>query len=66
MKYLEDIQYELRDQVKEPELGWTYQKGDSLYASYEDKADPNGEGVYFVIRISPEMRIEEYSCINNG
>lgn len=66
MKYLEDIQYEQRDQVKEPELGWTYKKGDSLYASYEDKADPNGEGVYFVIRISPEMRIEEYSCINNG
>lgn len=66
MQYLEDIRYNERDQVKDLQLDWTYEKDGKLYASYEDKADPNGEGVCFVIRISPEMRIEAYSCISNG
>ena len=66
MEYLDSIHYEQRDQVKDLQVQWTYKKGENLYALYEDKADPNGEGVYFVIRISPEMRIEAYSCISNG
>lgn len=66
MQYLENICYKERDQVKDLQLDWTCEKNGNLYASYEDKADPNGEGVYFVIRISPEMRIEAYSCISNG
>ncbi|MCR5567526.1 MAG: hypothetical protein K6F61_11795 [Clostridiales bacterium] len=66
MEYLENIHYEQRNQVKDLRVQWTFEKNGNLYACYEDKADPNGEGVYFVIRISPEMRIESYSCISNG
>ena len=66
MEYLENIHYEQRDQVKDLRVQWTFEKNGNLYVCYEDEADPNGEGVYFVIRISPEMRIESYSCISNG
>ena len=66
MEYLENIRYEQRDQVKDLQVQWTFEKDGNLYACYEDKADPNGEGAYCVMRISPEMRIEAYSGINNG
>ena len=66
MEFLDNIRYEKRDQVKDLQVQWIFKKNDHLYALYEDKSDPDGEGVSFVIRITPEMRIESYSCVSNG
>lgn len=66
MEFLDNIRYEKRDQVKDLQVQWTLEKNGSLYALYEDKSDEDGAGVTFVIRITPEMRIESYSCISNG
>ena len=66
MQFLENIRYEKIGQVKDLQVQWVFEKNGSLYASYEDKSDPEGEGVYFVIRITPEMRIEAFSCASNG
>ena len=66
MEFLENIRYAKIDQVKDLQVQWTLEKNGNLYASYEDKSDPDGEGVYFVIRITPEMRIEAFSTASNG
>ena len=67
MEFLENIHYNQIDQVKDLKLDWTFEKNGSLYASYEDKSDHgDGEGVNFVIRITPEMRIESFFREVNG
>lgn len=66
MQFLENIKFERIDQVKDLQVQWTFEKNGSLYAMYEDKSDPEGEGVYFVIRISPEMRIENFGGMARG
>lgn len=66
MQFLENIHYSGIEKVKDLQVQWVFEKNGNLYASYEDKSDPEGEGVYFVIRIAPEMRIEAFSCAGNG
>ena len=67
MEFLKNIHYDQIDQVKGLKADWTFEKNGSLYASYEDKSDHgDGEGVNFVIRISPEMRIESFFREVNG
>ena len=67
MEFLENTQYNEVDQVKDLRVQWTFEKNGNLYAMYEDKTDHgDGEGVNFVIRISPEMRIESFSRKVNG
>ena len=67
MEFLSNIHYDQIDQVTNLQLQWTYEKDGNLYASYEDRSDHgDGEGVNFVIRISPEMRIESFFREVNG
>ena len=69
MEYLDNIRYERKNEVKDLQVQWIYEKNGSTYALYEDKAEEHdGGGVSFVIRISPEkeMRIEDFHPISNG
>ena len=67
MEFLENIHYNGIGQVMDLQLQWTFEKNGNLYASYEDRSDHgDGEGINFVIRISPDMRIESFFREVNG
>lgn len=67
MEFLENIHYNTIGQVRDLQVQWTFGKNGNLYAMYEDKSDHgDGEGVNFVIRISPDMRIESFFTESNG
>ena len=67
MEFLENIHYNEIGQVMDLQLQWTFEKNGNLYASYEDRSDHgDGEGINFVIRISPDMRIESFFREVNG
>ena len=69
MEYLDNIHYARKNEVRDLQVQWIYEKNGSTYVMYEDKAEEHdGGGVCFVIRISPEkeMRIEDFHPIING
>lgn len=67
MEFLDNIRYERKDEVTDLRAKWTFEKDGNLYARYEENTEgTDGAAVCCVIRISPEMRIESYSCVRNG
>ena len=66
VQFLKDVHYGKADQVKDLELQWTFEKNGNLYASYEDRTDPEASGVTFVVKVAPEMWIESYCEVCNG
>ena len=53
--------------AEELNMTWTYEANGSVYAQYDGYLqDPNGDGVTIVMKLSPEMSIDFYSCISNG
>ena len=67
MDFLEKVNPELLNTVKDLKMEWMCNVNGTVYAEYhEEPLDQEGDGVLFVIRISPEMRIEYYSCVSNG
>ena len=69
MEFLDNIRYERKNEVKDLQVQWIYEKDGFTYVMYEDKAEEHdGSGVSFLVRISPEMemRIEDYHPISNG
>ena len=69
MEFLDKIHYERKNEVKDLQVQWIYEKDGFTYVMYEDKAEEHdGSGVCFLVRISPEMemRIEDYHPISNG
>ena len=67
MTFLRDINYERAEDVKDFRMQWMCELDGSTFALYEDNPpDQEGKGVSIVIRLSPEMRIESYSCVTNG
>ena len=67
MSFLEKANPELLKTVKDLKMEWIYEANGAVYAQYhEEPLDQEGDGVLFVVRISPDMRIEYYSCVSNG
>ena len=67
MDFLEKTNPELLETVKDLKMEWSYETDEGVYAQYhEDPLDQENDGVLFVIRISPDIRIEYYSCVSNG
>ena len=67
MDFLGKTNPELLNIVKDLKMEWMYESDGAVYAQYhEDPLDQAGDGVLFVIRISPTMRVEYYSCVSNG
>ena len=67
MGFLERISPEKLETVKDLKMEWMFEADGAVYAQYnEEPLDQEGDGVLFVVRLSPEMRIEYYSCVSNG
>ena len=67
MDFLSTVHPELLSTVKDLKMEWIYESDGAVYAQYlEHPLDQEGDGVLFVIRVRPEMRIEYYSCVSNG
>ena len=67
MDFLKFANPELLDIVKELKAEWTYETDGVLFAQYtEYPLEQETDGVLFVVRVSPEMKIEYYSCVSNG
>ena len=66
-EFLEKVSPETLSTVKDLKMQWIYEKDGAVYAQYhEDPLDQEGDGVLLVVRISPGMRIEYFSCVSNG
>ena len=68
MGFIRDVNPALLEFVKDLKAEWTYETDGETFAQYcEYPMDPEGdEGVLFIVKLSPELRIEYYSCESNG
>ena len=67
MGFLKEFSPEMLDVVKELKMEWIYEVNGAVYAQYNEyPLSQETDGVLFVVRLSPEMRIEYYSCVSNG
>ena len=67
LTYLENIHPQKREHINDLKMDWMCEAGGAVYAQYEEyPIDQNDDGVLFVVRLSPEMRIECYACVSNG
>ncbi len=61
--FIQEMNPDVLKTVKEFKMEWLYERYDHVYAQYiGESADANGKDVTFVVRISPELRIEFFSC----
>ena len=66
-EFLAKANPELAAAVQDLKMEWSYEAGGAIFAQYhEEPMNADGNGVLFVIRTSPEMRIEYYSSVSNG
>ena len=56
------------DYVKDLKAEWIYRTDGAVYAQYQEEplAQEEGQGVVFVVRLEPEIRIEYFCCYING
>lgn len=67
LAYLESAHPHKREHINDLKMDWICEAGGAVYAQYEEyPIDQNDDGVLFVVRLSPEMRIECYACVSNG
>lgn len=67
LAYLESAHPQKREHINDLKMDWICEAGGAVYAQYEEyPIDQNDDGVLFVVRLSPEMRIECYACVSNG
>ena len=65
--FLKEFSPEMLDVVKDLKMEWIYEVDGAVYAQYNEyPLCQESDGVLFVVRLSPEMRIEYYSCVSNG
>ncbi len=58
---------EVLGQVNDLKMEWIYEANGAVYAQYNEyPLNQNGDGVLLVVRISPNMQVEYYSCTANG
>ncbi len=67
MDFLGKVTPEVLESVKDLKMEWIYESNGAVYAQYNEyPLDQQGEGVLLVVRISPNMQVEYYSCTANG
>ena len=67
MNFMEKTTPEVLGQVNDLKMEWIYEANGAVYAQYNEyPLNQNGDGVLLVVRISPEMQVEYYSCTANG
>ena len=67
MSFLKEFSPEMTETVKDLKMEWIYEVNGAEYAQYNEyPLNQEGDGVLFVVRLSPELRIEYYTCVSNG
>ena len=67
LTYLESVHPQKREHINDLKMDWMCEADGAVYAQYEEyPIDQENDGVLFVVRLSPEMRIECYACVSNG
>ena len=67
MAFLKKVTPNVLKEVKDLKMEWIYEKNGAVYAQYNEyPLDQQGKGVLLVVRMSPEMQVEYYSCTSNG
>ena len=67
LAYLDSVHPQKREHINDLKIDWMCEADGTVYAQYEEyPIDQNDDGVLFVVRLSPEMRIECYACVSNG
>ena len=66
MDFLQKATPEVLNSVNDLKAEWTYEANGAVYAQYNEyPLNQQGDGVLLVVRISPNMQIEYYSCTAN-
>ena len=66
MDFLQKATPEVLNSVSDLKAEWTYEANGAVYAQYNEyPLNQQGDGVLLVVRISPNMQIEYYSCTTN-
>ena len=61
--FIQGVNPDLSKSLKELKTDWLYKRYDQVYAQYTGKTqDENSSVVTVVVRISPDLRIESFSC----
>lgn len=67
MNFLGKATPEVLGRVNDLKMEWIYEANGAVYAQYNEyPLNQNGDGVLLVVRISPNMQVEYYSCTANG
>ena len=67
MDFLGKVTPEVLESVKDLKMEWIYEANGAVYAQYNEyPLDQEGDGVLLVVRISPKMQVEYYSCTALG
>ena len=67
MDFMENVTPDALGIVKDLKMEWIYEVNGAVYAQYNEyPLNQQGNGVLLVVRMSPEMRVEYYSCTANG
>lgn len=67
MSFLKKVTPNVLEKVKDLKMEWIYENNGAVYAQYNEyPLDQQGSGVLLVLRMSPEMQVEYYSCTING
>lgn len=67
MGFLRDFCPEVLDSVPDLKAEWIHEVNGEVYAQYDEyPLDQDDGGVLFIVRLSPALRIECYSCESNG
>lgn len=67
MAFLKKVTPNVLKEVKDLKMEWIYEKNGAVYAQYNEyPLNQQGKGVLLVVRMSPEMQVEYYSCTSNG
>ena len=60
--FIREANPDLEKNLKDLKTEWLYKRYDHEYAKYVGETKDEGSAVTFVVRISPELRIESFSC----
>ena len=67
MDFMENVTPDALGIVKDLKMEWIYEVNGAVYAQYNEyPLNQQGNGVLLVVRMSPELRVEYYSCTANG
>ena len=66
MDFMQKVTPDVLGKVTDLKMEWMYEINGAVYAQYDEYPLSPKDGVLLVVRLSPDMRVEYYSCTSNG